>query len=105
MAFKEAVKKSKPVLMEPTMNVEVVAPETSLGTVIQDLNSRRGSITGMFDRHDGKVLSAQVPLSEMFGYATQLRNITQGRGLYTMEFSHYQPVPEKVSPLSYTGMV
>ena len=104
MALKKAVKKAGSVLMEPAMNVEVVVPEDYLGTIIQDLNSRRGEITGMYDKQRSKVVDAVVPLSEMFGYATQLRNMTQGRGIYTMEFSHYQPVPEKVFPVSYTGL-
>ncbi|MBD3233205.1 MAG: elongation factor G [candidate division Zixibacteria bacterium] len=105
LALKEAVKRAKPVLMEPSMRVEIVIPEEYLGAVIQDLNTRRGDIVGMFDRHDSKVVDAEVPLSEMFGYATELRNMTQGRGLYTMEFSHYQVVPEKASPISYTKSI
>jgi elongation factor G len=101
LAFKDAIKKARPVLMEPVMSVEITVPEEFLGGIIQDINSRRGDINGIFDRKDAKVLDAVVPLSEMFGYATQLRNMTQGRGIYTMEFSHYQPVPEKVSPVSF----
>ncbi|MCP4634702.1 MAG: elongation factor G [candidate division Zixibacteria bacterium] len=103
LALKEAVKKAKSVLMEPAMSIEIIAPDEYLGSIIQDINTRRGDIQGMFDRHENRILSAVVPLSEMFGYATHLRNITQGRGVYTMEFSHYQPVPEKASPISYSG--
>ncbi|MBD3170685.1 MAG: elongation factor G [candidate division Zixibacteria bacterium] len=102
LALKDAIRKAHPVLMEPTMSVEVITPEEYLGNVIQDLNSRRGEVTGMRELKGDKVVDAEMPLSEMFGYATQLRNMTQGRGTFTMEFSHYQPVPEKVSPVSYS---
>ncbi len=97
MAFQDAVKRAGPVLMEPIMKVEVVLPELYLGDVIGDLNARRGKITGMEPRRDAQVVSAKVPLAEMFGYSTKLRSQTQGRAIYTMEFSHYEAVPVQVS--------
>ncbi|MCA9740002.1 MAG: elongation factor G [Deferribacteres bacterium] len=97
MAFKSAAAKAKPVLLEPIMDVEVVVPEEYMGDVMGDLNSRRGRIRGMFPRRDAQVIAATVPLSEMFGYATVLRSITQGRAIYTMQFSHYEPVPQSIA--------
>ncbi|MFQ5630605.1 MAG: elongation factor G [bacterium] len=97
MAFKNAASKAKPVLLEPIMDVEVVVPEEYMGDVMGDLNSRRGRIRGMFPRRDAQVIAATVPLSEMFGYATILRSITQGRAIYTMQFSHYEPVPQNIA--------
>jgi len=97
MAFKNAAAKAKPVLLEPIMDVEVVVPEEYMGDVMGDLNSRRGRIRGMFPRRDAQVIAATVPLSEMFGYATILRSITQGRAIYTMQFSHYEPVPQNIA--------
>lgn len=79
------------------MDVEVVVPEEYMGDVMGDLNSRRGRIRGMFPRRDAQVIAATVPLSEMFGYATVLRSITQGRAIYTMQFSHYEPVPQSIA--------
>jgi len=96
MAFKEAVQRAQPVLLEPMMRVEVVVPEEYMGEVIGDLNSRRGRIQGIDERRNAKVLTALVPLAEMFGYATTLRSLTQGRGTYTMQFSHYEEVPSNV---------
>ena len=96
MAFKEAVQKAQPVLLEPIMKVEVVVPEEYMGEVIGDLNSRRGRIQGIDERKNAKVITALVPLAEMFGYATTLRSLTQGRGTYTMQFSHYEEVPSNV---------
>ena len=93
MAFKDACKKADPVLLEPIMAMEVVVPEDYLGDVIGNLNSRRGKITGIIPRKDAQVVNAMVPLGEVFGYATQLRSISQGRAIYTMQFSHYEPVP------------
>jgi len=96
MALREAVRRAKPVLLEPLMKVEVVAPPGFLGTVLDDLQSRRGQVTNLQIYSDGlQVVQALVPLSEMFGYATRLRNITQGRGTFTMEFYRYEPVPER----------
>jgi elongation factor G len=97
MAFKEGAKKAQPVLLEPTMDVEVVVPEDYLGQVMGDLNSRRGRIRGIVPRRDAQVVAALVPLGEMFGYATTLRSLTQGRAIYTMQFSHYEPVPQSVA--------
>lgn len=97
MGFKEAVKKAKPVILEPIMNVEVVTPEEYMGEVIGDLNSRRGKIQTMNQRGKAQVIKAQVPLSEMFGYATDLRSKTQGRATYTMQFAHYDEVPKGIS--------
>ena len=97
MAFQEGAKKAGPVLLEPVMAVEVVTPEEYLGDVMGDLNSRRGKIEGMESRKDAQVVTARVPLSEMFGYATQVRSMTQGRALYTMQFSHYEPVPKSIA--------
>lgn len=97
MAFKAAAKKADPVILEPIMNVEVVTPEEYLGDVIGDLNSRRGRIEGMTPRKDAQIIKSKVPLSEMFGYATQLRSMTQGRAIYTMQFAHYDEVPQNIS--------
>lgn len=97
IAVRDAIVKAKPILMEPVMNVEVVVPEDFVGDVIGDLNARRGKVGGSFLRADGHVVKATVPLSEMFGYATGLRSATQGRALFTMEFSHYDGVPRSIS--------
>ncbi len=97
MAFKEAARKAHPVLLEPIMAVEVVTPEEYMGDVIGDLNSRRGKIEGMTPRKDAQVVKAAVPLSEMFGYSTILRSMTQGRAIYSMEISHYDEVPKSVA--------
>ena len=96
MAFKEAMKKAGPVLLEPIMKVEVTMPEEYMGDVIGDLNSRRGRIEGMEDIGGGKMVKAFVPLAEMFGYSTDLRSKTQGRGNYSMFFEKYEPVPKNV---------
>ncbi len=97
MAFKEGARKAKPVLLEPIMDVEVVTPEEYLGDVMGDLNSRRGKIEGFSARKDAQVIKATVPLSEMFGYATVLRSMTQGRAIYTMQFAHYAEVPKSIA--------
>ncbi|MCL5022123.1 MAG: elongation factor G, partial [Nitrospirae bacterium] len=94
---KEAAKKAKPVLLEPIMSVEVVTPEEYMGDVMGDLNSRRGKIQSMEKRGNSQVIRAEVPLSEMFGYATDLRSKTQGRATYTMQFSHYEDVPKGIA--------
>lgn len=96
IAFKEAAKNARPVLLEPIMGVEVVTPEEYMGDVIGDLNSRRGKIQNMEKRGNVQVIRAQVPLSEMFGYATDLRSETQGRATYTMQFSHYEEIPKNI---------
>ena len=97
MAFKDGVRKAKPVLLEPIMKVEVVTPEDYSGDVIGDLNRRRGQIQGMEDSVSGKVVTAEVPLAEMFGYATSVRSMSQGRATFTMEFSKYMEVPNNVA--------
>jgi elongation factor G len=97
MAFKEAARKANPVLLEPVMKVEVVVPEEYMGTIIGDLNSRRGRIEGVEPRVGSQVVTATVPLSEMFGYATQMRSSTQGRANYSMHFSRYEEAPRSVS--------
>jgi elongation factor G len=97
MAFKEAARKASPVLLEPVMSVEVVVPEDFMGDVIGDLNSRRGKVLGMDTRPAAQAIDARVPLAQMFGYATDLRSMTQGRATYTMQFSHYEPVPANVA--------
>ena len=96
MAFKDAMQKASPVLLEPIMKVEVTMPEEYMGDVIGDINSRRGRIEGMDDVGNGKIVRGFVPLSEMFGYATDLRSRTQGRGNYSMFFEKYEPVPKSV---------
>ncbi|NQX70825.1 elongation factor G [Paenibacillus sp. HWE-109] len=97
MALKAAKEKCKPVLLEPIMKVEVTVPEEYMGDVMGDLNSRRGRIEGMDSRHGAQVIRAKVPLSEMFGYSTTLRSRTQGRGVYSMELSHYEEVPKSIA--------
>ncbi len=97
LAFQEAAKRARPVLLEPVMEVEVVTPEEYMGEVIGDLNSRRGKIVSMEPRAGFQVVTAHVPLAEMFGYATDLRSATQGRATYTMQFDHYDEVPEKLA--------
>jgi elongation factor G len=97
MAFKEAALKSRPVLLEPIMSVEIVTPENYMGDVIGDLNSKRGKIKSMIRRGSAQVISALVPLSEMFGYATDLRSKTQGRATYTMQFYRYEDIPKAIS--------
>jgi elongation factor G len=98
MGFKEAARRASPVLLEPIMSVEVVVPEEFMGTIIGDLNSRRGRIEGVEHRAGSQVIKSLVPLAEMFGYATDLRSRTQGRATFTMQFSHYEPVPKGIGP-------
>jgi elongation factor G len=97
MGFREAAKKANPVLLEPIMSVEVVTPEEHLGDVIGNLSSRRGKVQNIEKRGNAQLIRAQVPLSEMFGYATDLRSMTQGRATYTMQLSQYEEVPKGVS--------
>ena len=97
LALKEAAKKCNPVILEPIMKVEVVMPEEYLGDIMGDITSRRGRVEGMEARGNAQVVSASVPLSEMFGYATSLRSATQGRGTYSMVFDHYEEVPKSIS--------
>jgi elongation factor G len=97
IAVNEALRKAGSVIMEPVMSVEVVVPELYMGEVIGDINSRRGKILGLVKRKDAQVIASMVPLSEMFGYATRLRSLTQGRAIYTMQFHHYEEVPRSIS--------
>jgi len=97
MAFKEAMKRAKPILLEPTMAVEVTTPEDYLGDVMGNLNSRRGRIESMNPLGNAQVVKASVPLSEMFGYATDLRSMTQGRADFTMQFDRYEEVPQSIA--------
>jgi elongation factor G len=97
MAFQDASKKAKPVLLEPVMSVEVVTPEEYMGEVIGDLTSRRGRVQHMEPRGHVQVISCKVPLAEMFGYATDVRSLSQGRASYTMQFAAYEQAPKSVS--------
>jgi elongation factor G len=97
MALQTGCKKAGAVLLEPIMKLEVIVPEEYLGDVVGNLNSRRGKISGIMPRKDAQVVAAMAPLGEMFGYATQLRSISQGRAIYTMQFSHYEPVPNNIA--------
>jgi len=97
MAMKNALKKAGPIMLEPIMDVEVVSPSEYIGDIINDLSSRRGRVLGMDTRADVRVIASQVPLAEMFGYATSLRSQSQGRATFTMQVSHYEPVPTSIS--------
>ena len=97
MAFKEAARKAKPVLLEPVMRVEVVVPKEHMGDIMGNLSSRRGQIQSQEDRGGTQIINARVPLSEMFGYATDLRSRTQGRATYSMHFDRYEQAPNHVS--------
>jgi elongation factor G len=104
MGFKEACRRASPVILEPMMAVEVETPEDYAGTVMGDLSSRRGMVQGMDDMiGGGKIIKAEVPLSEMFGYSTSLRSATQGRATYTMEFKHYSEAPKNVADAIITA--
>ena len=97
MAFKEAMKRAKPVLLEPMMAVEVVTPEDYLGDVMGNLNSRRGRVEHLEPVGNAQQVKAMVPLAEMFGYATDVRSMTQGRATFTMQFDHYEEVPQSIA--------
>jgi len=97
IAFKEALPKANPVLLEPMMKIEVVTPEENMGDIVGDLNRRRAVVRGMDDKNGAKVVKADVPLSEMFGYVTQLRTMSSGRATSSMEFSHYAEAPKNIS--------
>src|SRR5262249_26021931 len=97
MAFKDAPRRADPVLLEPVMDVEAVTPEEYMGAVVGDLNSRRGRIVAMEARGTSQVIRANVPLGQMFGYATDLRSMTQGRATYTMQFARYEEVPPSIA--------
>jgi elongation factor G len=109
MAFQAAVKKATPIILEPVMKVEVTTPENFMGDVVGDLNAKRGQIEDMADRGEGsaavKVINAKVPLSSLFGYATQLRSMTQGRANYSMEFERYSEVPANVAEKIKSGEI
>jgi len=97
MAFRDGTKKAKPVLLEPVMKVEIVTPEEYMGDVVGDVNRRRGIVLGMDDTSIGKTINCEVPLAEMFGYATDLRSATQGRATYSMQFEKYNETPAKIA--------
>ncbi|MBL7941972.1 MAG: elongation factor G, partial [Flavobacteriales bacterium] len=97
MAYREALGRCRPIILEPIMKLEVVTPEQNMGDVIGDLNKRRGIIEGTGERNRATVINAKVPLSEMFGYVTDLRTITSGRATSTMEFSHFAPAPNNIA--------
>jgi elongation factor G len=97
IGFKEACRRAKPVLLEPVMDVEVVTPEVYMGAIVGDLNSRRGRIGSMEARGSSQIIRANVPLGQMFGYATEMRSMTQGRATYTMQFSRYEEVPTAIA--------
>lgn len=97
MAYRSALKNCRPILLEPIMKIEVVTPEENMGDIVGDLNRRRGVIRGMDDRAGSKVVKADVPLSEMFGYVTQLRTLSSGRANSSMEFSHYAEAPKNIA--------
>jgi elongation factor G len=97
MGFKAGAMDGSPVLLEPMMKVEVVTPEENMGDVMGDLNRRRGQVQGMDDSPTGKIIRAEVPLAEMFGYATDLRSATQGRATYSMEFAKYAEAPTSIA--------
>ncbi|HKJ82458.1 MAG TPA: elongation factor G [Mariprofundaceae bacterium] len=97
MGFRNATEQAKPVLLEPMMEVEVITPEEYMGDIVGDLNRRRGKVLGMSDRGTAKVVDAEVPLSEMFGYSTNLRSMSQGRAVYNMQFKHYEEVPNNIA--------
>jgi elongation factor G len=97
MGFRKAVEAARPVLLEPTMSVEVVAPDDALGAVIGDLNSRRGKVQGVVPQANGQAIKALVPMSEMLSYAPSLNSLTSGRGMYTMEFFGFDDVPSHLS--------
>ncbi len=104
MAFRDAATRAGPTLLEPVMNVEIIVPERYMGDIIGDLNTRRSKILGLGNRADARTINSTVPLSEMFGYATRLRSLSQGRAVYSMEFSHYAPVSEKVAQSILGGL-
>src|SRR5690554_673841 len=97
LAYRTAMPKAKPVLLEPIMKLEVLTPEENMGDIVGDLNRRRGQVNEMADRAGSKVIRAHVPLSEMFGYVTTLRTLSSGRATSTMEFSHYAETPSNIS--------
>jgi elongation factor G len=103
MAFQEAAKRAKPVILEPIMKIQIIVPENFMGEITGNVNSKRGRIEAINDRPGLKVIDAKIPLSELFGYATELRSMSQGRGSFTMEFDHYEPTPANVAQLIVEG--
>jgi len=103
MALQEAAKRASPIILEPIMKIQVLMPQEFLGDITGDISSKRGKIEAMTDRINIKVVDAFIPLSEMFGYATKLRSMTQGRGSFTMEFDHYEGVPQNIAQLISEG--
>ncbi len=103
IALQEAAKRAGAVILEPIMKIQVLVPPDFLGEVTGNVNAKRGRIEGLGDRPGLKVIDAKVPLSEMFGYATELRSMSQGRGSFTMEFDHYEPVPQNIAQLIVEG--
>ena len=103
MAFQDAAKKAKPVILEPIMKIQIIVPENFMGEVTGNVNSKRGRIEAINDRPGLKVIDAKIPLSELFGYATELRSMSQGRGSFTMEFNHYEPTPNNIAQLIIDG--
>ena len=101
IAFQEAAKRAKPVILEPIMKIQIIVPPDFMGEVTGNLNSKRGRIENLGDRPGLKVIDAKVPLSEMFGYATEIRSMSQGRGSFTMEFDHYEPTPAERGAADY----
>jgi elongation factor G len=97
MGFKNGLEKANPVLLEPIMKVQIITPEDYFGDLMGNVSSRRGTILATDDRNGAKIIDAEIPLSEMFGYATELRSRTQGRGQFTMQFDHYNEVPGSIS--------
>jgi len=104
IAFREALEKAGPVLLEPIMSIEIVCPDEWLGDILGNLNARRGRTSGVERRGGTQVIRAQAPLSEMFGYATSLRSLSQGRATYTMQLSHYDEVPKSIQEQLVAGM-
>ena len=103
MAFKEGSRQAKPVILEPIMKTQVIAPQQFLGDITGDVSSKRGKIEAMTDRGDLRIVDCMIPLSEMFGYSTKLRSMTQGRGSFTMEFDHREVVPASVAQMIIEG--
>jgi elongation factor G len=104
MAFKDAARQASPILLEPISKLEIITPEDFMGTIIGDLNSRRGKVHKMDTRGNAQIIKAEAPLATLFGYATDIRSLTQGRATFSMEPSHYAPVPPKVQDEILTKM-
>jgi elongation factor G len=103
MAFQEAARRAKPVILEPIMKIQIIVPDNFMGEVTGNVNAKRGRIESINDRPGLKVIDCKIPLSELFGYATELRSMSQGRGSFTMEFDHYEPAPNNIAQLIIEG--